>query len=183
RTGPLGKDVRDSAESSALYLQNRFLINEQLAITAGLRGERYEQERRDRRRTAAQGNAAGSSNTEWLPGLGFTYDLNPQLQLFGSAYKAFSPAWNGDALNGLDDQQLDAERSVNVEFGLRGASDRVRYEMAWFRMDFDNQIIPANSNSQFQRTNGGATWHQGLELGLELDLGAGFSATANTTWV
>src|SRR5690606_16127827 len=136
------------------YLQNRFLVNEQLAITAGLRGERYEQQRRDRRRTAAQGNTAGSSNTEWLPGLGFTYDLNNELQLFGSAYKAFSPALNSDALDALSDQQLDAERSVNVELGLRGGNERLRYEMAWFRMDFDNQIIPANSNSQFQRSNG-----------------------------
>lgn len=183
RTGPLGRDRRDSAESDALYLQNRFLVSEQLAITAGLRGERYEQTRRDRRRTVAQGNAAVTSNTEWLPGLGFTYNLNPELQLFGSAYKAFSPALNGDALDGLSDQELAAERSVNVELGLRGGNERLRYELAWFRMDFDNQIIPANSNSQFQRTNGGATWHQGLELGLELELGAGFSATANTTWV
>lgn len=183
RTGPLARDVRDSAESSALYLQNRFLLTDSLALTAGLRGERYEQQRNDRRRTAAQGNIAGSSNTEWLPGLGLTWNLHEELQLFASAYKAFSPALNGDALDALEDQQLDAERSVNVEIGLRGGNERLRYEAAWFRMDFDNQIIPANSNSQFQRTNGGATWHQGLELGLEAELGAGFSATANTTWV
>ena len=183
RTGPLGRDVRDSADSNALYLQNRFLLGDNLALTAGLRAERYEQERKDRRRAAAQVNAAGSSNTELLPGLGFTYTLNPELQFFGSVYKAFSPAQNGDALDALTDQQLDAERSVNVELGLRGGNDRLRYEMAWFRMDFDNQIIPANSNSQFQRTNGGATWHQGVELGVELELSASFSATANTTWV
>jgi Fe(3+) dicitrate transport protein len=183
RTGPLGRDVRDSADSNALYLQNRFLLSENLALTAGLRAERYEQDRKDRRRTDAQGNAASSSNTELLPGLGFTYNLNPELQFFGSVYNAFSPALNGDALDALSDQQLDAERSINLELGLRGGNERVRYEMAWFRMDFDNQIIPANSNSQFQRTNGGATWHQGLELGVELELGAGFSANANTTWV
>lgn len=183
RTGPLARDVVDSAESSALYLQNRFLLSDRLAVTAGLRGERYEQQRNDRRRTVAQGNAAGTTNTEWLPGLGLTFDLQPELQLFASAYKAFSPALNGDALDALEDQQLDAERSVNVEIGLRGGNDSLRYEMAWFRMDFDNQIIPANSNSQFQRTNGGATWHQGLELGIEAELGMGFSANANTTWV
>lgn len=183
RTGPLARDLRDSAESSALYLQNRFLLSERLALTAGLRGEHYEQQRNDRRRTPAQGNAAGSSNTEWLPGLGATFELFPDLQLFASAYKAFSPALNGDALDALEDQQLDAERSVNVEIGLRGGNDQLRYEMAWFRMDFDNQIIPANSNSQFQRTNGGATWHQGVELGIEAEIGAGFSVNANTTWV
>lgn len=183
RTGPLGRDLRDSAESLAFYVQNRFQVSEQLAITAGMRAESYEQNRLDRRRTSAQGNTASSSNTEVLPGLGFTWELNPALQAFGSVYKAFSPALNGDALDALENQQLDAERSLNVELGLRGASGVFFYEMAWFRMDFDNQIIPANSNSQFQRTNGGNTWHQGVEFGAGMELGGGFTLSGNTTWI
>jgi Fe(3+) dicitrate transport protein len=183
RTGPLGRDVRDSAESLALYLQNRFQVSEQLAITTGLRVENYEQDRLDRRRTSAQGNAAASANTEVLPGLGFTWQLNPALQTFGSVYKAFSPALNGDALDALEDQQLAAEDSVNIELGLRGNSGVFFYEMAYFRMDFGNQIIPANSNSQFQRTNGGSTWHQGMEFGAGVELGGGFTLSGNTTWV
>ena len=43
----MARDVRDSAESSALYLQNRVLLTERLALTAGLRGESYEQQRND----------------------------------------------------------------------------------------------------------------------------------------
>src|SRR5690606_30843623 len=42
---------------------------------------------------------------------------------------------------------------------------------------------PANSNTEFQRTNGGATLHQGLELGLGYELGGGFALRANTTWI
>ena len=159
----------EEACQAVFYLQNRFLLSERLALTAGLRGEHYHQQRSDRRRTVAQGNAAGSANTEWLPGLGLTFKVHGELQLFASAYQAFSPALNGDALDALTDQQLDAERSVNVELGLRGGNDQLRFEMAWVRMDFDNQIIPANSNSQFQRTTGGATGHQGVELGLEAE--------------
>src|SRR5690606_10119641 len=133
RTGALNTDRVDSAESLAFYAQNRFLLSEKLAITAGLRGERYEQSRLDKRRTAEQGDDATTSNTEWLPGLGLTYQINPGLQVFTSVYKAFSPALNGDALNGLEDQQLDAERSVNIEAGLRGASGRLSYEATLFR--------------------------------------------------
>jgi Fe(3+) dicitrate transport protein len=183
RTGALNKDVIDAAKSLALYAQNRFLLSDQLAITAGLRAERYEQTRLDQRRTEVQGNDADSSNTEILPGLGITWQANPDLQMFASVYRAFSPALNGDALNGLEDQQLDAERSTNVELGLRGGGERLSYELAVFRMDFDNQIIPANSNSQFQVTNGGKTFHQGLEAGLGLMLGAGFSVNANATYI
>lgn len=54
RTGTINKNVRDSADSQAFYGQNRFIITEQLALTAGLRIESYEQDRNDRRRTAAR---------------------------------------------------------------------------------------------------------------------------------
>ncbi len=183
RIGPLGKDTLDSAESYALYAQNRFLLTNTIALTAGLRIEQYEQSRLDLRRTAAQGNFASTDNTEVMPGVGLSWQMIPELQLFGSVYKAFSPSLNGDALNGLQDQQLDAERSVNIEMGLRGANQRMSYELAVFRMDFDNQIIPANSSSQFQVTNGGETLHQGLEFGLGFDLGSGFSLNTNATYV
>src|SRR5690606_19966588 len=180
RTGALNKDVIDSADSLALYAQNRFLLSDRLAVTAGFRAERYEQVRDDRRLAAA--NRAETSNTEVMPGVGVTYELASGLQMFANVYEAFSPALNGDALNGLEDQQLDAERSVNFEAGLRGG-DRIAYELTVFQMQFDNQIIPANSNSEFQVTNGGKTLHRGIEAGVAAELGAGFSFDANFTYI
>ncbi len=181
RTGPLSRDRIDTADSLALYVQNRFLVTDRTAITAGLRVERYEQRRQDRRAPAGS-DAADTSNTEVMPGLGVTYQTDGP-QLFASIYRAFSPALNGDALSGLQDQRLDAERSWNAEAGLRGAAGRVNYELALFRMEFDNQIIPANSNSDFQVTNGGKTLHQGMEAGLGVHLGGGFSVNTNFTYI
>jgi Fe(3+) dicitrate transport protein len=181
RTGTINRDAVDSAESLALYAQNRFIVSDRFAVTAGLRAERYEQSNKNKR--AATDNQADSSNTEILPGLGATWQFNPSLQGFTSVYKAFSPALNGDALNGLEDQKLEAERSVNIEAGVRGAREAVSYELTFFRMDFDNQIIPANSNSQFQRTNGGETLHQGIEAAVGWEVGGGFTLKANATYI
>ena len=50
-------------------------------------------------------------------------------------------------------------------------------------MDFENQIIPANSNSNFQNTNGGKTLHQGIEGGLGYRLAGGFTVEANATYI
>ncbi len=183
RSGTVNREVIDSAESWSLHLQNRFSLTQSFAVTAGLRAEIYEQRRNDLRRTASLGNQAKTDNTEWLPGIGMTWRLSERLQLFANTYKAFSPALNGDALNGLEDQELQAERSVNTELGLRGSLNSLTYEATVFRMDFDNQIIPANSNSQFQMTNGGKTLHQGLEIGVGSDLGATFSWNANFTYI
>lgn len=181
RSGTLATDRIDSAESVALYAQNRFALTEQLAVTPGVRVEKYEQKREDLR--LAGDNEEDTSNTEVMPGVGATFQILPQMQLFGGVYKAFSPALNGDALTGLEDQKLEAERSINAEVGVRGGDQHFNYEVTAFHMDFDNQIIPANSNSDFQNTNGGKTLHQGMEAAVGMELGAGFRLDTNATWV
>ncbi|MDH1375537.1 TonB-dependent siderophore receptor [Acinetobacter junii] len=179
RTGTTAKDTKDSAKSVALYAQNRFDISDQLSVTPGVRVERYEQQRDDKQKN----ETVKTSNTEVMPGLGVTYQFIPAVQLYASAYKAFSPALNGDSLSGMKDQKLDAETAVSWELGLRGQQDAVRYELTAFRMDFDNQIIPANSNSDFQSTNGGKTYNQGLEGAVSLEFENGFDVFANLTWI
>ena len=179
RTGTTAKDTKDSAKSVALYAQNRFDISDQLSVTPGVRVERYEQQRDDKQKN----ETVKTSNTEVMPGLGVTYQFIPAVQLYASVYKAFSPALNGDSLSGMKDQKLDAETAVSWELGLRGQQDAVRYELTAFRMDFDNQIIPANSNSDFQSTNGGKTYNQGLEGAVSLEFENGFDVFANLTWI
>ncbi|MBY3626525.1 TonB-dependent siderophore receptor [Acinetobacter sp. CUI P1] len=179
RSGTTAKDTKDSAKSVALYAQNRFDISDQLSVTPGVRVERYEQQRDDKQKN----ETVKTSNTEVMPGLGVTYQFIPAVQLYASVYKAFSPALNGDSLSGMKDQKLEAETAVSWELGLRGQQDAVRYELTAFRMDFDNQIIPANSNSDFQSTNGGKTYNQGLEGAVSLEFENGFDVFANLTWI
>ena len=179
RSGTTAKDTKDSAKSVALYAQNRFDISDQLSVTPGVRVERYEQQRDDKQKN----ETVKTSNTEVMPGLGVTYQFIPAVQLYASVYKAFSPALNGDSLSGMKDQKLEAETAVSWELGLRGQQDAVRYELTAFRMDFDNQIIPANSNPNFQTTNGGKTYNQGFEGAVSLEFENGFDVFANLTWI
>lgn len=180
RTGNNDRHRVDSADSIAGYVQNRFIISERLAITPGLRVEYYEQ---DRRILTNNNASASTSNTEFLPGVGATYELTDSAQLYGGVYKAFSPASNGVALDGLTDQNLDGERSVNYEMGIRGNQGALSYEMAAFYMAFDNQVVTGNSDPNLSRSNAGETKHQGVELVLGYELGGGFSIDGNATWV
>lgn len=179
RTGTITTDRIDSATSYALFAQNRFDVTDRLSITPGLRIESYEQEREDLKNSANNGD---SSNTEYLPGIGATYKLSPAAQLYGSVYKAFSPPLNSQSIvTGLD-QQLDAEHSINVEFGVRGGSGALRYEFTAFQMDFDNQITPAISGG-LTNANAGSTLHRGLEGALGYRWDNGFSMDGNLTWI
>ena len=156
------------------------VLSERLALTPGLRVESYEQ----KRRVLTDNNAsAKTSNTEVLPGVGATFELTPTAQLYGGVYRAFSPAANGVALDGLADQNLDGERSNNYEAGIRGLQGKLSYEVAAFYMDFDNQVVTGNSDPNLSQSNAGETTHQGMELVLGYELGGGFSVDANATWV
>ena len=180
RTGINDRHRVDSADDMAAYVQNRFEINDRLALTPGLRVESYEQ----RRVILSDNNASAKTrNTEWLPGLGATYEVNDAAQIFGGVYRAFSPAANEVALDGLQDQQLDGERSTNFEFGVRGTQGALNYEVAAFYMDFDNQVVTGNSDPNLSQSNAGQTTHAGMEASFGYVFGNGFSIDANATWV
>lgn len=121
-----------------------------------------------------------------MPGIGATWQLTPQAQLFAGAFKGFSPAMVATAISGSGvDQELDAERSTNFEIGVRGTAQRLSYEATAFHMGFSNQIIPQSESGGVGATvtNAGATLNQGLEGMIGYDLGAGWSVDANATWV
>lgn len=180
RTGVNDRHIVDSADSVAAYAQSRIELTDRFAVTPGLRVESYEQTRV----VLTDDNAtAVTSNTEWLPGVGATYDLTDAAQLYGGVYRAFSPASNGVALDGLTDQQLDGERSTNFELGLRGKDGALSYEVAAFVMNFSNQVVTGNSDPALSQSNAGKTEHRGMEFMLGYELGGGFSLDTNATWV
>ncbi|MBI1835570.1 MAG: TonB-dependent receptor [Burkholderiales bacterium] len=184
RTGDMREDVRSSAKSLALFGQNRFLITPDFAATVGVRVESYQQDIRNQLKS----KSGETSNTEFVPGLGLTWQLQPQTQLFAGIHKGFSPAMvatavSPNAAGDYVDQLLDAERSTNFELGLRGNQQALRYEVTLFQLDFANQIVNQSVAAGVTKANGGQTIHRGLEAGLGLDLGEGWSVDSNATYV
>ena len=180
RTGSNDRHRIDSATSVAFHLHNRIQVSDRFAVTPGARLESYEQKRRV---LTSEDDPATTSNTEFLPGAGATYSANPFAQLYGGVYRAFSPASNGVALDGMTDQLLEAERSTNFELGVRGTWGALDYEVALFRMDFQNQVVTGNSDPRLSQSNAGATLHQGAELALGYRLAEGLELSGNVTWV
>lgn len=174
----LRRDRRDAADSLAVFAQNRFDITNQFSLTSTLRVESYEQRREDR--LSPQAPIDTFTNTEFLPGLGATYDLNPAAQLYGSVYVAFAPPLVGSVV-GSDDVPTDAEKSVNVDIGVRGRRDALRYEITAFQMDFSNQVDPGVSG--IRAPNEGSAIIRGAEASLGYDLGSGFRLDGNLTYI
>jgi len=136
-----------------------------LSLQPGLRGEWIDYGRQNR-----LNGARGQSKIDvWVPGLGISYALKDKWVLFGGLHKGFAPPRVEDIItNAGGSVLLDPEESINYELGLRGKTPLMTLDLAWFLMDFDNQIIPSSvaGGAGAALTNGGKTRQSGLEASI-----------------
>lgn len=137
-----------------------------LTVSPGVRVERIDYERINRL-TGARGE---TELTETIPGLGVTFALREDMALYAGVHRGFAPPRVEDIVtNAGGDVDLDAERSVNWELGLRGeAATGLHVDVAAFLMDFENQIVPASvaGGVGATLTSAGETRHSGAEASV-----------------
>ncbi|KMQ50364.1 TonB-dependent receptor [Chitinispirillum alkaliphilum] len=187
RSGDLAEDDSRYTAALAFFAQNRFrMVNH--SLTPGLRVEYYNQKREVRRMSNDSVNVTTSaSNTVLIPGVGYSWRINPSINLFAGVHRGFAPPRVQDAIDGQGQAvKLDAENSINYELGLRGRIGPARYEVTGFRYDFDNQVINASEAggaSAATHTNAGETVNQGMEMTLSAELLNSVELSTNWTWV
>ncbi|HET8677520.1 MAG TPA: TonB-dependent receptor [Blastocatellia bacterium] len=175
RTGVVVEDNERKAQAYSAFLQNRFLIGD-WAITPGVRVEYIEYDRTNRLANAGAGVTGSTNVAQLVPGIGVSYSPRASAALFAGVHRGFAPPRTEDIINNTTGGSidLDPELSWNYEAGFRSlVLSGVRLEATFFRMDYENQIIPASlaGGVGAALTNGGETIHQGAELTARLDTG------------
>jgi Fe(3+) dicitrate transport protein len=198
-------EVRTGMAYSA-YLQNRFFLHgETVQVVPGVRFESFDYERHIQvarverihpqtgARTFLPENVdvrKGDDVSAVIPGIGLTWNPSQRVTLFGGAHRGFAPPRVKDAMVVSQEPvapeeapiaevvslQLDAERSINSELGIRSRPfDGVSMEATAFMLDFSNQIIApslsAGSAAGADLANQGETTHRGFESSLSVDVG------------
>ena len=139
-------------------------------ISPGLRYEHMDLQRLNRLNPASLVRGKDQIQ-EWIQGLGVSYKINPRFAAYVGVHEGFSPPRVEDAINNTTGSSinLDAETSTNWEAGVRGDLTKgIAVDLTWFRMDFDNQIVPSSvaGGSGATLTSAGETLHQGFEASL-----------------
>ena len=172
RTGVLVESNVRTNSAYAGFVQNRFLFGG-WTITPGVRLEHVQYERTNRLANAGTGVTGDTELTRVIPGIGVSHTTGEQATLFAGVHRGFAPPRTEDIISntgGVID--LDPELSWNYEAGIRSAlRPGVSVDATVFRMDYENQIVPASlaGGVGATLTNGGATLHQGLELRAQVD--------------
>lgn len=170
-TGPnagIREDNTRDVEALAAFWQTRFDLG-RMTLVPGLRYEHVDYEREN----FLNGARGENSVSEWIPGLGATLAASPGITLFAGVHRGFAPPRVEDVVSATGGSvELDAETSWNYELGARAAlRPGVSAELTAFRLDFDNQIVPASiaGGAGATLTSAGETLHQGAELALGID--------------
>lgn len=160
------------------YVQNTAKLGD-FALSGGLRFENIDFERSDK----LAGRRGTSDLQALIPGAGITWTPKQDVTVFAGIHRGFSPPRVEDVIsNAGGSVELDEERSVNTEIGVRGRlMPGVRAEATAFRMDFENQIVPSSvaGGVGATLTSAGETLHQGLEGALSFSSREAFATAGD----
>ncbi len=172
-----GSTIGYEANNYAVFVENKFHLNDVVSLIPGLRIENY-----DLKRTGSK--TGNTQETAFVPGMGLIYQMSPSSQLYSSVYKGFAAPSSISSL-ALDDTtlaDLPAQESKNYEIGIRGNNSGLRYELTAFLIDFKNQNVTSNSQSGVP-TTAGSTIHKGLEISGGYAFKNGFSLDGALTYI
>ncbi|MCH8486937.1 MAG: TonB-dependent receptor [Candidatus Cyclonatronum sp.] len=188
QSGLLRDDEIRTGHAVSAFFQNRFNLTDAFSVTPGLRVEYFDYSRDIRRLGNAEQTVMRSDDlVEFIPGVGFNYQLRDGVAMYGGVHRGFGPPRVKDAISALGvSEELDAETSWNFEAGTRAQLyPGLFVELTGFYMNFTNQIIPVaeaaggSGAPGASLTNGGETEH----LGVETTLGLNFQQLLNTSWL
>lgn len=168
-SGSVEVDQNEVVVNQALFLRAGLPFSDRFRASAGLRFDKL----KFRADQALQADLEGNRSFLALnPSLGLSY-LFEQGQLFANFSTAFESPTTVELVNRPDgsrgfNQNLDPERTVSLESGVRGRSNDFSYDFTLFGMRVNDLIVPfqLEDDGPTYFRNEGSTLHYGLETAL-----------------
>lgn len=169
--GALKRDEQDRVQSTGLYAQADWAINEHWSALAGLRANQVRFGVDDAYiRTGNPDDSGGASFHATNPVLGITHHWGPGTNLYANVGRGFeTPTFTEIAYKASGSGPnlgLKAAPSTHMELGIKTAlAEGHRLDAALFNIDTRNEIVVASSSGgRTVYANAGQTRRQGVEL-------------------
>lgn len=184
--GALTLEQIETVDNIGVFAQDRIDLTERWQITAGGRYDRVRFDVDDD--FLADGDDSGSRTLD-EPSFfaGSSYAFLPGQRVYINAATAFeTPTTTELALPGGGgfNPALEPQTAINYELGLKGLwRQRLRYQLAAFRIEVDDEIIPREDSLQREFfENAGSSTRNGIELSLDYPLSPSWTARTAYTF-
>ncbi len=180
QTGIIGAQSNDGESLYNLYgvfMENEFMLSEELAITLGVRYDLVDYDWTDNLNHGDDNTSATTDVSSFSPKFGFAFSPTKKTTIFGNIARGFNPPqisqlFVGSSYSGLPNADLKPEYLTNYELGIRGNfKNKLKYQASFFMMDFTDQIaseidVDIDPDHPVYQ-NIGKTKHSGIETSLE----------------
>ncbi len=169
RTG----DANQLAHNYEVFAENQWYATPEFSIIAGGQGVLARRENENRRVPA-------NSDTEYFkalsPKFGVLWDVAPAQQIFANVSKSYEPPTFSELTQGgiaNNFALLSAQKAWTAEAGTRGSAARIAWDATVFHSRVQNELLNFDVGAGIPAAtfNANKTIHQGLELGLDGDIG------------
>jgi iron complex outermembrane receptor protein len=187
--GALSFDQNETVRSQGLFVQNELRLKENIRLDMGVRLDSVTFDVTDH--FLSDGNDSGTRTLEdTSPMLGIVWNLSPVVNVYGTYSTAFetptTTEFNNPSGGGGFNPDLKPQSAANLEVGVRGSvAEKYRYEMALFRIDVKDELIPFEVPSSPGRdyfVNAGKSTRNGFEASYTGHLFDRFEVTASYTY-
>ena len=171
----------DDAASTAYFIEDQFTV-QNFTVTAGVRYESIELKRRDWKGDVSSNNLSWNDPNRQLapsqksktlnilvPGIGFIYQLNSNIELLGGIHKGFSPPGPGSD----ESDEIKPEESVNIETGIIINRGLNKIKTILFNNHYSNLLgddTQFSGSGTYDQFNAGGVNINGVELSLSRHL-------------
>jgi iron complex outermembrane receptor protein len=181
-------DQIEQADAVGIFFQNEFSITDTVELVVGGRYDMIDLDVHDK--FLANGNQSEKVEfDEFSPMVGLVWSVRPEINFYANYATAFetpsfgelaNPAISGTA-GGFGD--VNAQTATSYEVGLKGTfADRIRYDVAVFTADVDDEIISTNCDANRCFFDNADTERTGVEVGLEVSVFEGLDLTTTYTY-
>lgn len=173
-------DQRELVSSTGIYVSDDVSLTRRVSITGGIRADRVRFEVQDRLVRPSNPDDSGERSLHSVnPIAGVVARLTPLTSLYGNVSSAFETPTATELGNQPDgragiNEELDPQRSVTFEAGVRGFSGMLSYDVAAYSTRVTDELVPfeiPGGNGRRYFRNAGRTSRRGVEAGGEYRLG------------
>lgn len=191
--GALTFDQTEEVSSRGIFVQNEFLITEDLELTIGARYDEVEFDITDRFFLNNSGDDSGGSDfDEFSPRIALLWSPTERANVYLSYSTAFETPTTTEFANpagGGFNPDLTSQNATSYEVGIKGLlATRIalQYDVAAFRIDVEDELVPFEVDGFTGRTffqNAAESTRTGFEAGLSAQLRPTLNASLSYSYI
>jgi len=173
RAGARTAKFDQSASTYDVYAEDQLYVLPELSLVVGAQYSYTTRKQKDLFGAGAQDRS--KNYQRFTPKAGLIYELNPHIQFFSNVSTSFEPPSFSELTAGPVQAPVfaKAQRAITFEVGSRGHFGIAEWDVALYRAHVRNELlarVDPITSSPLGTVNADKTVHQGVELGLDVEL-------------